>query len=477
MAPLTFARTRRALVRAEVTCADVVDEFLEVIRQRNGQVNALTYVNEEHVRLQASKVDQALSKGVNLPLAGLVLAVKDVLCTKDWPVSCSSGILRGFQPTYDATVVARLRDAGAVFIGRTNCDEFAMGSTNETSCYGPARHPSCDGYVPGGSSGGSAAAVAAGLCHAALGTDTGGSVRQPAAFCGVIGLKPTYGRVSRNGLIAYASSFDCVGTLTWSLEDAAQILQVMEGKDPMDATSAPDTAALDGALSDQPLKIGLPKEYFGDGLESEVRMAIDRLTVDLKTAGAQVVPVSLPHTEYGVAAYYVLAAAEASSNLARFDGIRYGSRSKVGSDARIDQLYTATRSAGFGFEVKRRIMLGTYVLSSGYYEAYYGKAQRVRTLIRQDFERAFKQVDVLLTPVAPVCGIREGAWGDDPLKMYLSDIYTVTANLAGVPGISVPIGRYTGGLPAAVQLLAGPFEEAKLMQAGQLIMRLRNIAH
>lgn len=477
MAPLTFARTRRALVRGEVTCTEVVAEFLAVIRQRNGQLNALTYVNDEQARLQAIKVDQALSKGINLPLAGLVLAVKDVLCTKDWPVSCSSGILRGFEPVYDATVVARLRSAGAVLIGRTNCDEFAMGSTNETSCYGPVRHPTCNGYVPGGSSGGSAAAVAAGMCHAALGTDTGGSVRQPAAFCGVIGLKPTYGRVSRNGLIAYASSFDCVGTLTWSLEDAARILRVMEGKDPLDATSAPDANVLEDVRSDQPLKIGLPKEYFGDGLESEVRETIDRLAADLNTEGAQVVPVSLPHTEYGVAAYYILAAAEASSNLARFDGIRYGCRSMAGPDTLIDQMYTATRSAGFGFEVKRRIMLGTYVLSSGYYEAYYGKAQRVRTLIREDFERAFNQVDVLLTPVAPVCGIKEGAWGDDPLKMYLSDIYTVTANLAGVPGISVPIGQYIGGLPAAVQLLTGPFDEAKLMRAGQLIMRLRNIAH
>ena len=473
MAPLTYARSRRALERGEATCLGIADGFLEVIRRENPHLNALTHVDGDQVRYQASAVDEALSRGADLPLAGMVLVLKDVLCTRDWPVTCSSVILDGFAPTYDATAVARLRKAGVVFVGRANCDEFAMGSTNESSCYGPVRHPSCPGYVPGGSSGGSAAAVAAGMCHAAIGTDTGGSVRQPAAFCGVIGLKPTYGRVSRSGLIAYASSFDCVGTLTRSMEDAAQILQVIAGKDARDATSAPGIHHTRTRDTNRPLRIGLPEEYYGEGLAPEVRSAVSGLADELNSAEAKVIPVSLPHTAYGVAAYYILAAAEASSNLARFDGVRYGQRTRQSTSA--DELYRASRSAGFGFEVKRRIMLGTYVLSSGYYDAYYGKAQRVRTLLRQDFDRAFEQVDLLLTPIAPVCGIREGAWGDDPLRMYLSDVYTVTANLAGVPGLSVPIGRYAGGLPAAAQLLAAPFNERTLLEAGKLIMRMRNI--
>lgn len=460
-------------MRGEVTCVGIADRFLEVVRLKNPRLNALTYVDCENVRRQAAAIDERLDQGADLPLAGMVMAVKDVLCNKDWPVTCSSKILSGFEPNYDATALARLRNAGVVFIGRANCDEFAMGSTNEHSYYGPVRHPACTGYVPGGSSGGSAVSVAAGMCHAALGTDTGGSVRQPAAFCGVVGLKPTYGRVSRNGLIAYASSFDCVGTLTRSVEDAAQILKVIEGKDALDATSALDFTVDSSNDSDPPLKIGLPEEYYGEGLESEVREALTRLADDLEAAGAHVTPVSLPHTDYGVAAYYVLAAAEASSNLARFDGIRYGSRSRSCTSA--DSLYRASRSEGFGFEVKRRIMLGTYVLSSGYYEAYYGKAQRVRSLLRRDFDRVFDQVDLLLTPITPVCGIREGAWGEDPLKMYLSDIYTVTANLSGMPGLSVPIGFYHAGLPAAAQLLAGPFNESVLFRAGHLIMQLRNI--
>ena len=473
MAPLTFAWTRRALRRGEVTCAGVTERFLDVIRSKNPQLNALTHVDFDQARRQAAAVDEAIAQGADLPLAGMILAIKDVLCTRDWPVTCSSSILNKFQPTYDATAVARLRKAGVVFIGRANCDEFAMGSTNETSCYGPTHHPSHPEFVPGGSSGGSAVAVAAGMCHGAIGTDTGGSVRQPAAFCGVVGLKPTYGRVSRSGLIAYASSFDCVGTLTNSVEDAAQILEVIQGTDPLDATSTSDSTGLKCDDTELPLRIGMPKEYYGDGLKVEVRDAIGQLVSELEANGHCVEPVSLPHTAYGVAAYYVLAAAEASSNLARYDGIRYGSRKQPSGGATVDDLYIASRSSGFGFEVKRRIMLGTYVLSSGYYEAYYGKAQRVRTLVKEDFDRAFEKVDVLLTPVTPVRGIKLGAWGRDPLKMYLSDIYTVTANLAGIPGMSVPMGRYEGGLPAAVQLLAGPFEEAKLLRMGQHIMRWR----
>ena len=477
MVPLTFAQTREALERGEATCAEIAEGFLHTIEAKNKGINAFTYVDPAGVRNQATAVDQALKHGKRLPLAGLVLGIKDVLCIEDWPVTCSSKILAGFISSFDATAIARLRAAGAIFIGRTNCDEFAMGSTNESSYYGPVTHPQCAGYVSGGSSGGSAAAVAAGLCHAALGTDTGGSVRQPAAFCGVVGLKPTYGRVSRNGLIAYASSFDCIGILTQNIEDAACILSVMEGKDPWDATSAPDSRISYGhtlAREEKGLRIGLPMEYFGAGLDFEVHQAINRLAEDLEEAGATVSTVNLPHTDYGVAAYYILAAAEASSNLARFDGIRYGYQQKSVTDGSTADLYTVTRSDGFGFEVKRRIMLGTYVLSSGYYDAYYGKAQRVRTLIRQDFYRVFEEVDILLTPVSPVAGARLGEWGRDPLQMYLSDIYTVTANLAGIPGVSVPIGDHSSGLPAAVQLMAKPFDEYTLLQTGRMIMQLRD---
>ena len=479
MAPLTFAQSHRALERGEVTCAEIAAGFLKVIEAKNARLNAFTFVDPAAVIRQAQAVDQALAQGADLPLAGLVLGIKDVLCTKDWPVTCSSRILKDHIPTYEATAVARLRKAGAIFIGRTNCDEFAMGSTNETSCYGPVRNPVCDGYVPGGSSGGSAAAVAAGMCHAALGTDTGGSVRQPAAFCGIVGLKPTYGRVSRSGLIAYASSFDCVGTFTHSVEDAAQMLRIMDGQDALDATSAPVSGLSENFQTenaDTTLRIGLPEEYFADGLDATVRKSIDRLATDLEETGADVLPVSMPHTGYGVAAYYILAAAEASSNLSRYDGVRYGLRDHANDHGTsIERLYTESRSKGFGFEVKRRIMLGTYVLSSGYYDAYYGKAQRVRTLIRQDFDRAFEHVDLLMTPVSPVPGIKEGAWDQDPLQMYLSDIYTVTANLAGVPGLTVPVSNLEAGMPLSVQLLARPFDEARLLRTGRLIMRLRNL--
>ncbi len=460
------------MASGQTSCRQIAEHFLSAVADKNPRLNAFTHVDEAGVRRRADYLDAVLSRGDKLPLAGLVLGVKDVLCIRDWPVTCSSRILQGHTPRFDATVIARLRAAGALFIGRTNCDEFAMGSTNETSYYGPVRHPTRDGWVPGGSSGGSAAAVAAGLCHAALGTDTGGSVRQPAAFCGVVGFKPTYGRVSRNGLIAYASSFDCVGTFTHCIEDAAAILDVMAGVDGRDATSAsgvaPDcTAVLPGSV--RGLRFGLPNEYFSDGLDAEVQEAIKRVAQQLKESGAEVIPVHMPHTDYGVATYYILAAAEASSNLARYDGVRYGYR--VAAEALAD-MYSSTRREGFGFEVKRRVMLGTYVLSAGYYDAYYAKAQRVRTLVRKDFDEAFKHADVLLTPVSPVAGARFGEWGEDPLKMYLSDIYTVTANLAGVPGLSVPIGTHSQGLRIGVQLLGRPFDEETLLGAGDGLMVL-----
>ncbi len=409
-----------------------------------------------------------------MPLAGLVLAVKDVICIKDLEVTCASNVLQGFRSVYDATCVARLRRAGAVIIGTTNCDEFAMGSTNENSCFGPVLNPHDQEYVPGGSSGGSAAAVAAGLCHAALGTDTGGSIRQPAAFCGVVGLKPTYGRVSRSGLVAFASSLDCVGTFACTINGAASVLESMAGLDPLDATSAPvgvPRYAKELARSVEGLKIGLPAECFADGLDGDIRRMLESLIEEFRSTGAEIQPISLAHMEYGIATYYILATAEASSNLARFDGIRYGKRAR-GNGSDVKRISTRSRTEGFGAEAKRRIMLGTYVLSSGYYDAYYAKAQRVRSLIRRDLDAAFEDVDVVLTPVTPSPGIRVGSLLDDPLKMYLSDLYTVPANLAGLPGLVVPVGTHPSGLPVGAQFLARPFDESRLLSVGQRAMEL-----
>ena len=511
----TFADARRALDNDETSCEELVSSFLAAIEAANDRLNIFTYVDDDGARAAARRLDDERARGRDLPLAGLVLAVKDVICIKEWKVTCASRILSNFSSLYDATVIERLRRAGAVFIGKTNCDQFAMGSSNENSYFGPVRNPHNPAYVPGGSSGGSAAAVAAGMCHAALGSDTGGSIRQPAAFCGVVGLKPTYGRVSRYGLVAFASSLDCIGPFANSVEDVAHVLAGMAGLDPWDSTSAPVAVAdyagaLTGAV--RGLRIGLPKEYFAEGLDDDIRRMIEAQVDRLREAGAEMKEVAMPHTEYGIATYYILATAEASSNLARYDGIRYGYRAdlkatqralaeerqaletalaaaETASDAagagdarrQIEQqdsllrrLYAQSRTEGFGDEVKRRIMLGTYVLSAGYYEAYYGKAQRVRSLIRSDFDRAFEAVDVLLTPVTPTPGFELGSKVDDPLAMYLGDIYTVTANLAGVPGLVVPIGLHPGGqgLPVGMQLLGRPFEEARLLQVGDAAMRL-----
>jgi len=511
----TFADARRALDNDETSCQELVSSFLGAIDAANDRLNAFTFVDVEGALAEARRLDDRRIRGADLPLAGLVLAVKDVICIKDWKVTCASRILSTFESLYDATVIARLREAGAVFIGKTNCDQFAMGSSNENSFFGPVRNPHNAAYVPGGSSGGSAAAVAAGLCHAALGSDTGGSVRQPAAFCGVVGLKPTYGRVSRYGLVAYASSLDCIGPLARSVEDVARLLGVMAGVDPWDATSAPVavpdfTRSLTGSV--QGVRIGLPAEYFAEGLDDDVRRLIEVQVGRLRAAGAEVKEVALPHTEYGVATYYILAAAEASSNLARFDGVRYGYRADLGAvrrglaeernaleaavavavaagdvrqanrvraqietqDSLLQRIYVQSRTEGFSDEVKRRIMLGTYVLSAGYYDAYYGKAQRVRSLIRSDFDRAFEAVDVLLTPAAPTPAFPLGSMLEDPLEMYLSDIYTVTANLAGIPGLVVPIGVHPGGrgLPVGMQLLGRPFDEETLLRVGDVAMRL-----
>lgn len=475
MALPSFADCRSALLEKGISCAEIAQLALDTIQEKNPSLNAFTHVDAESVYQSAETIDQALAQGERLPLMGLVLGVKDVLSTTEWPVTCSSKILEGYRPPFEATSVARLRSAGALLIGRTNCDEFAMGATTEYSAYGPTLNPHNLEYVSGGSSGGSAAAVAAGMCHAALGTDTGGSVRQPASFCGVLGLKPTYGLVSRYGLVAFASSFDCVGTFTHSAEVASEILLHMAGSDPSDATCM-DRSYFDVNFSEKQsirgLRIGLPEEYYGEGLDPEVRKLVDQTASALESEGANLVPVSLPHTAYGVAAYYILTAAEASSNLSRYDGVKYGLRYSDEDDS-LEDMYAGTRSSGFGFEVKRRVMLGTYVLSAGYYDAYYGKAQRVRNLIRKDFDEAWQEVDVLLTPVNPAAGMRVGQRDKDPLQMYLSDAYTVTANLAGIPGISIPVGSTTKGLPVGVQLLGAPFSESTLLSIGKAIMELR----
>ncbi len=508
----TFAEAHRALEAGETSCEELVSSFLERIDDRNDELNAFTTVDRDGALNHARYLDSQRERGNARPLSGLVLAVKDNICIRGYPVTCGSRMLKDFSSLYDATVIERLRDAGAVFIGKTNCDEFAMGSSNETSHFGPVRNPHNPEYVPGGSSGGSAAAVAAGMCHAALGSDTGGSVRQPSAFCGVVGLKPTYGRVSRSGLVAYASSLDVIGPLANSVEDVATLLNIIAGEDPNDSTSAPVevpdyTEALTGEV--EGLRIGLPEEYFTEGLDPHIRDMVHDRVETLEENGATVEEVSLPHTEYGIATYYLLATAEASSNLARYDGIRYGHRADLedvkqdirerrsdlkdqlsaartqGDDERVaaleeqlddeesalDALYTRTRSEGFGDEVKRRIMLGTYALSAGYYDKYYEKAQRVRTLIRHDFDQAFEDVDVLVTPTTPTPPFELGEKTDDPLEMYLNDIYTVTANLAGIPGLSVPLGTHPekSDLPVGLQLLGPHFDEAVLLQVGDAI--------
>ena len=473
MALPSFADCRSALFDHRVRCTDIAQQALGVIQERNSDLNAFTHVDADSVYRSAETIDRAFAQGKRLPLMGLVLGVKDLLSTTEWPVTCSSKILRGYQPPFEATSVARLRNAGALLIGRTNCDEFAMGSTTEYSTYGPTLNPHNHEYVAGGSSGGSAAAVAADMCHAALGTDTGGSIRQPAAFCGVLGLKPTYGLVSRYGLVAFASSFDCVGPFARDPEVASLVLEQMAGSDPNDATCldySPDYTNTFTIQSIRGLRIGLPKEYYGEGIQDEVRQLVNQTAENLKSEGAELVSIAMPHTRH--AAYYILATAEASSNLSRYDGVKYGLRLSGDEETSLSEMYINTRSRGFGFEVKRRIMLGTYVLSAGYYDAYYAKAQRVRSLIQQDFNEAWKKVDLLLTPVTPAAGTRVGKWGGDPLQMYLSDAYTVTANLAGTPGLSLPVGITADGLPVGVQLIGAPLSESRLFATGKKIMEL-----
>ena len=457
------------LVSGTLNAVDLTEAVLERLADVEPHVNAYVTVTAERARQQAAEAADALAHGkVRSPLQGIPLAVKDNICTQGVRTTCASRILENFVPPYDATVIQRLQDAGAVMIGKANMDEFAMGSSTETSYFAPTRNPWGNAeYVPGGSSGGPAAAVSAGLCAAALGSDTGGSIRQPAAMTGVVGLKPTYGRVSRFGLVAFASSLDQIGPLTQDVHDAALLLQAIAGHDPRDSTSAdagvPDYgAALGRGVAG--LKLGVPREYFVAGMDAEVEAAVRAGIDTLEREGADIVEVSLPHTPYAVATYYILANAEASANLARYDGVRFGFRAAEPAD--LPDMYMRTRAEGFGAEVKRRIMLGTYVLSSGYYDAYYKKAQQVRTLFRQDFQRAFANCDALVTPVSPTPAFRLGERLDDPLQMYLADIFTIPMNLAGVPALSIPCGLTTDKLPIGLQVAAPPFREDMLLQVG-----------
>jgi len=462
---LTLHELSDMLKARELSSEEATRAYLEQIKSTDERLNIFLTVAEEAALEMAKAADARLDAGDAADLTGIPLALKDVFVTKGLRTTCASKILANYIPPYDGTAVARLREQGAVFLGKINMDEFAMGSSNENSAYGAVRNPWNPDYVPGGSSGGSGACVAARQAVATLGTDTGGSIRLPASHCGVVGLRPTYGRVSRYGVVAYASSLDQVGPVTRDVEDCALLLGAVAGYDNHDSTSV-DTPVPDyrAGLKDgvKGLRIGLPKEYFIDGLDSEVRAAVDAAVDSLKAQGSEIVEVELPHTDYAVACYYLVATAEASSNLARYDGVRYGERIDDGEG--LIGMYARTRAAGFGAEVKRRIMLGTYALSSGYYDAYYLKAQKVRTLIRDDFTRAFENVDVIATPVAPTPAFKIGEKIDDPLTMYLSDIFTVPVNLAGTCAMSVPCGFSDGGLPIGLQLIGKPFDEATLLR-------------
>jgi len=468
----TIESVREALAAKRISARELTAEFCRRIEQRNPELNAYLALSPERAYKQADYIDGLVTRGEPLPrLAGLPLAVKDVLSTRGVVTTCGSRILEGYRPPFDATAVERLEHAGAILLGKTNCDEFAMGGSNENSAYGPVRNPVAMDRVPGGSSGGSAAAVAGGLAVAALGTDTGGSVRQPGSFCGIPAMMPTYGRVSRYGLIAFASSLDRVGVFAGNVRDVATIMGTMAGSDPMDSTAAavpvPDyLEGLDAPV--KALKIGVPTDYFAEGLDPAVREKIEAGISLLERLGCKRIPLRMPHTEYAVGTYYLVATAEASSNLARYDGVRYGMR--VPGATLID-MYRKTRGAGFGAEVKRRIMLGTYSLSAGYYDAYYLKAQKVRALIARDFAEAFEQVDAIVTPTSPVPAFRLGERTVDPLAMYLADIYTVTGSLAGVPGISVPCGKTAEGLPVGLQIFGQTFGEARVLQLAHAFER------
>lgn len=503
---MTISETREKVLNGDVQLLDIVEHYISKIESQNEVINAYVATDFEEARKQAESIQKKIEKGEAGKLAGVVLGIKDVIAERGKKLTCASKMLEDFESVYDATVIERLLAEDAILIGKLNMDEFAMGSANEYTNFGPVKNPHNTAKVPGGSSGGSAAAVAADMAMATLGSDTGGSIRQPASYCGVVGLKPTYGRVSRYGLVAFASSFDCIGPLAHSVEDTARILDVIAGFDERDNTSSQTETGkyVEAAMTpDKNIKIGVPEEFFGDGLDPEIKEGIDNILSKLETDGAELVPINLPHTKYGIATYYILATAEASSNLARYDGIRYGHRAdkeevldelkkeelalkeqfelasgeeKIAiqqklakMDSALIRLYKKSRTEGFGQEVKRRIMLGTYVLSSGYYDAYYGKAQRVRRLIQDDYKKAFEKVDVIVSPTAPTTAFDIGDKLDDPVQMYLNDVYTITANLAGICGISVPAGTHSDGMPYGIQFMADSFQEEKVINAGRLV--------
>jgi aspartyl-tRNA(Asn)/glutamyl-tRNA(Gln) amidotransferase subunit A len=469
---LTIDQAKRLLVDREISSVDLVSAMLDRIEAHDAKVGAFLTVDRKGALAAASEADARLAKGEDAPLLGIPVALKDLLCTTGVRTTCGSKILEEFVPTYDATSVEMLKKAGAVIIGKTNMDEFGMGSSTENSGFHVTRNPWNLDHVPGGSSGGSAAAVAAQMCTASLGTDTGGSIRQPASHCGIVGLKPTYGRVSRFGLVSYASSLDQIGPITRTVRDAAIMMNVIAGHDSKDSTSAAvDAPDFTSALAEfdakglSGMKAGIPKEYLGmEGLDPEVEKAFADARKVLEDLGVEIVEVSLPHTDYAVAAYYVLAPSEASSNLARYDGVKYGARQKD-ADGLID-MYKKTRSKGFGPEVQRRIIMGTYALSAGYYDEYYGRASKVRTLIMDDFAKAFESCDIIISPVAPTPAFKIGENVDDPLTMYLSDIFTLSANMAGIPGLSVPCGISETGLPMGLQILGKRFDEMSVLRAG-----------
>ena len=461
----TISSVRDALTAKKISARELTDDYFGRIERKNSELNAFLTLSKDRAYKQAAAVDGLVAKGNPLPrLAGVPIAVKDVLSTEGIRTTCGSKILENYIGLYDATAIARLEAAGAVLLGKTNCDEFAMGSSNENSAYGPVQNPAAPGRVPGGSSGGSAAAVAANLAVVSLGTDTGGSIRQPGAYCGIPAMMPTYGRVSRYGLVAFASSLDRIGPFAQTVRDVAEVFSVIAGWDPNDSTCAnvprPDYVTdIDKPVSG--MRIGVPDEYFAAGLDPEVRTKVEAGIALLEKIGCKRVSIRLPHTDYAIAAYYIIATAEASSNLARYDGVRYGLRTNA---ATLSEMYRKTRQNGFGAEVKRRIMLGTYALSSGYYDAYYLRAQKVRSLIARDFAEAFSRVDAIITPTSPVPPFKLGERTADPLQMYLADIYTVTGSLAGLPAISVPCGKTSEKLPVGMQIVGPHFSEGRVLQ-------------
>lgn len=474
---LTIDDARSAIQERKMTATALAEAYYAKIEEEDSKIGAYLTLSKERAFAQAAEIDALVTKGNKVPpLAGVPVGIKDVMVTRGVRTTAGSKILGNYVPPYDCTAVARLESAGAIVLGKLNCDEFAMGSSNENSAWHPVHNPRDLSRVPGGSSGGSAAAVAADMAVFTLGSDTGGSIRQPASFCGVVGLMPTYGRVSRYGLIAFASSLDHIGPLTKTVKDAAIVLQIIAGRDPMDSTSA-DAPVSDYVMElDKPVRgvrVGVAKEYFGEGPDAEVRTAVGDAIQQLAKLGCEIIPVSLPHTKYAIPTYYIVATAEASANLARYDGVRYGFRAQGAHT--LAEMYRRSRDQGFGTEVKRRIMLGTYALSAGYYDAYYLKAQKVRSLLAADFEAAFKKVDVIVTPTSPTTAFKLGEKVDDPLAMYLADIYTVTADLAGIPGISIPCGESKERLPIGLQILGKHFDESTVLRVAHAFEQGRNV--